>query len=112
MNKYANQVPSLTDKGGVLSSLTKKMVPELEVFIYFQKLAEYDRQDYLSEFYKFIKQKRIALNLASAHFASAPKQGLAASSLIQHDGESKLDDDDEEQGQEQSWGQVASGQGL
>ncbi len=42
LNKYANQGPGLTDEGGVLSSLAKKIIPEFEVVIYFQKLAEYD----------------------------------------------------------------------
>jgi hypothetical protein len=72
LNKYANQGPGLTNEGGVLSSLAKKIIPEFEVVIYFQKLAEYDRPDNLTEFYKFIEQKRIALNLASAHFAPSP----------------------------------------
>jgi hypothetical protein len=43
LNKYANQGPGLTDEGGVLSSLAKKIIPEFKVVIYFQKLAEYDR---------------------------------------------------------------------
>jgi hypothetical protein len=42
LKKYANQGPGLTDKGGVLSSLAKKIVPENEFVIYFQKLAEYE----------------------------------------------------------------------
>jgi hypothetical protein len=33
LNKYANQGPGLTDEGGVLSSLAKKIVPEHEVVI-------------------------------------------------------------------------------
>jgi hypothetical protein len=40
LNKYANQGPGLTDEGGVLSSLAKKIIPEHKVVIYFQKLAE------------------------------------------------------------------------
>ncbi len=97
LKKYANQGPGLTDEGGVLSSLVKKIIPEYEVVLYFQKLAEYDRQDNLTEFYKFIEQKRIALNLASAHFALAPTQGSGSSALTQQ--ETKPDDaDDEERG--------------
>jgi hypothetical protein len=106
LNKYANQGPGLTDEGGVLSSLAKKIVPEHEVVIYFQKLAEYDRPDNLSEFYKFIEQKRIALNLASAHFAPAPKQGSGSSALTQQDTKPN-DNDEEERGLEQSWGQIS-----
>jgi hypothetical protein len=98
LNKYANQGPGLTDEGGVLSSLAKKIIPELEVVIYFQKLAAYDRPDNLTEFYKFVEQKRIALNLASAHFAPAPKQGSGSAALTQQD--TKLEDDDEERGVE------------
>ncbi len=110
LNKYANQGPGLTDEGGVLSSLAKKIIPEFEVVIYFQKLAEYDRPDNLTEFYKFIEQKRIALNLASAHFAPAPKQASGSSAFTQQD--SKPDDkDEEERGVQQSWGQD-SGQVL
>ena len=92
--------------GGVLSSLAKKIIPEFEVVIYFQKLAEYDRPDNITEFYKFVEQKRIALNLASAHFAPAPKQGSGSSALTQQD--SKPEEDDEQRGQYQSWGQVAN----
>jgi hypothetical protein len=103
LNKYANQGPGLTDEGGVLSSLAKKIIPEFEVVIYFQKLAEYDRPDNLTEFYKFVEQKRIALNLASAHFAPAPKQGSGAAALTQQD--TKPDADEEERGVQQSWGQ-------
>ncbi len=104
LNKYANQGPGLTDEGGVLSSLAKKIIPEFEVVIYFQKLAEYDRPDNLMEFYKFVEQKRIALNLASAHFAPAPKQGSGSATLTQQD--TKPDDEDEEErGVQQSWGQ-------
>jgi hypothetical protein len=103
LNKYANQGPGLTDEGGVLSSLAKKIIPEFEVVIYFQKLAEYDRPDNLTEFYKFVEQKRIALNLASAHFAPAPKQGSGVSALTQQD--TKPEDDEEERGVQQSWGQ-------
>jgi hypothetical protein len=40
LNKYASQGPGLTDEGGVLSSLAKKIIPEHKVVIYFQKLAE------------------------------------------------------------------------
>jgi hypothetical protein len=103
LNKYANQGPGLTDEGGVLSSLAKKIIPEFEVVIYFQKLAEYDRPDNLTEFYKFVEQKRIALNLASAHFAPAPKQGSGSAALTQQD--SKPEDNEEERGAEQTWGQ-------
>jgi hypothetical protein len=110
LNKYANQGPGLTDEGGVLSSLAKKIIPEYEVVIYFQKLAEYNRPDNLTEFYKFIEQKRIALNLASAHFAPAPKQGTGSSALTQQDIRPD-DNDDEERGLQQSWGQN-SGQTL
>ena len=95
LNKYANQGPGLTDEGGVLSSLAKKIIPEFEVVTYFQKLAEYNRPDNLTEFYKFVEQKRIALNLASAHFAPAPKQGSNSSALTQQD--TKPDDEDEEE---------------
>ncbi len=98
LNKYANQGPGLTDEGGVLSSLAKKIIPEFEHVVYFQKLAEYDRPDNLTEFYKFVEQKRIALNLASAHFAPTPKQGSGSA-------DSKLEDDEEERGVQQSWGQ-------
>jgi hypothetical protein len=101
LNKYANQGPGLTDEGGVLSSLAKKIIPELEVVLYFQKLAEYDRPDNLTEFYKFVEQKRIALNLASAHFAPAPKQGSGAAALTQQD---TKPEDEEERGVQQSWG--------
>jgi hypothetical protein len=38
LNKYANQGPGLTDEGGVLSSLAKKIIPEFEVVIYFRNL--------------------------------------------------------------------------
>jgi hypothetical protein len=69
----------------VLSSLAKKIIPEFEVVVYFQKLAEYDRPDNLTEFCKFVEQKRIALNLASAHFAPAPKQGSGSAALTQQD---------------------------
>ncbi len=100
LNRYANQGPGLTDKGGVLSSLAKKIVPEHEFVIYFHKLAEYDQPDNLLEYYKFIEQKRIALNLASAHFAPAPKQGSASSAFTQQEFKPE-DDDDEERGQEQ-----------
>jgi hypothetical protein len=103
LNKYANQGPGLTDEGGVLSSLAKKIIPEFEVVVYFQKLAEYDRPDNLTEFYKFVEQKRIALNLASAHFAPAPKQGSGSAALTQQD--TKPEDDEEERGVQQSWGQ-------
>ncbi len=103
LNKYANQGPGLTDEGWVLSSLAKKIIPEFEVVIYFQKLAEYDRPDNLTEFYKFIEQKRIALNLASAHFAPAPKQGLGLAALTQQD--AKPEEDEGERGVQQSWGQ-------
>ncbi len=112
LNKYANQGPGLTDEGGVLSSLAKKIVPEHELVVYFQKLAEYDRPDNLLQFYKFIEQKRIALNLASAHFAPAPKQGSGSSALTQQDGLRPDDDDEEIRGQEQSWGQLDSGRSL
>jgi hypothetical protein len=54
------------------------------------------------EFYKFIKQKRIALNLASAHFAPAPKQGSGASALTQQESRP-----DEEHSIQQSWGQIS-----
>jgi hypothetical protein len=57
--------------------------------------------DNLTEFYKFVEQKRIALNLASAHFAPAPKQGSGSAALTQQD---KLEDDEEERGAEQTWG--------
>jgi hypothetical protein len=105
LNKYANPGPSLTDEGGVLSSLAKKIVPEHEVVIYFQKLAEYDRPDNLTEFYKFVEQKRITLNLASAHFAPAPKQGSGSAALTQQDSRPDDEDDEEERGVQQSWGQ-------
>ena len=84
----------------MLSSLAKKIIPEFEVVLYFQKLAEYDRPDNLTEFYKFIEQKRIALNLASAHFAPAPKQGSGSAALTQRD--TRPDDDEEESGA--TWG--------
>ena len=78
------------------SSQNSKLSPT-----YFQKLAEYDRPDNLTEFYKFVEQKRIALNLASAHFAPAPKQGSGSAALTQQD---KLEDDEEERGAEKTWG--------
>jgi hypothetical protein len=108
LNKYANQGPGLIDEGGVLSSLAKKIIPEHEVVTYFQKLAEYDRPDNLLEFYKFIEQRRIALNLASAHFAPAPKQGLASSALVQQD-DSHPDTENQDSGPCYGWKQNESG---
>ncbi len=95
----------------MLSNLAKKIVPEHKVVIYFQNFAEYDPPDNLLEFYKFIKQKRIALSLALAHFPPAPKQG-SGSSAVTHQENKPDDDDDKGHGQEQFWGQVDSGQGL
>ena len=87
INKYANLGPGLIDAGGVLSSLAKKVVPEAEVVHYFQKLAEFGdrREDTLIEFYNYIERKRIALNLASAHFAPVPKDKLPGQAHLQRE---------------------------
>jgi hypothetical protein len=79
------------------------------VVTYFQKLAEYDKPDNLLEFYKFIEQKRIALNLASAHFAPAPKQGSASSALLQQEDDSNKDTEDHNLGPCYGWQQNESG---
>jgi hypothetical protein len=96
LNKYTNLGPGLVDEGGVLSSLAKKVVPEHEVVTYFQKIAEYNRPDNLREFYNFIEQKRIALNLAAAHFAPAPKLGSGGSALAGREDEHPLRDEQKE----------------
>jgi hypothetical protein len=109
LNKYANQGQGLINEGGVLSSLAKKIIPEHEVVTYFQKLAEYDKPENLLEFYKFIEQKRIALNLASAHFGPAPKQGSASSALMQLDDDLNKDTEDHNSGPCYRWQQNEPG---